>query len=1118
MNVVFRSRANGVPMRQLTTCAAAILFFATAGLGWAQTVTAAITGKITDASGASVADAKVIATDLDRGTVWPTTTNMNGVFNLPRLPIGTYRVRAEKPGFQAAQRSSVLLQMNDIARLDFQLQVGSVSQSVEVTAAAPLLQTQGTQLGQVIDSRTNTDLPLATRNYVQLTLLAPGSIHPDPSSFKSGQTTASSARPNVNGNREQANNFILDGLDNNQVSDNLVGYSPAVDAIQEFNEITLNAPAEFGNYMGGIVSATIKSGTNGLHGSAYEFFRNDVLNANSWTNNFQGANRPSVRWNNFGGTLGGPIRRDKLFFFADYQGSRLDTPTSISTTTVYTSAERNGDFSQLLTQASPVQLYNPFSATGSGARAPFPNNQIPKSLMSAAASNIITSQYYPQPTNGNLLNNYQYATHTYTNGDQGDFKVDWNVDDNDRVFGRYSQSRFDNPTERTFPLAYNSFATYPSHTGVVDWTRTIGPSLVNEARAGVNYVFVNNGSAANGLTDFAQTVGIPGVPSTFLPSMSVSGGNVAGFGTSDVYQLFADTVIHYEDTLVWTRHTHMMHFGFQGYRYRVNTFYSGNNGRAGTFLFNGQYTSAAPGTKASPANGGIAEADLLLGLPDEIQGGVNGGTWGQRANSLAAFFQDDWRVTPNLTLNLGLRWELHTPWDEVVNRQANFDLVSGAEYVSGQSCPYSNCNALYNRYNGITNFQPRIGFAYTPHGGRLVIRGGYTLSNYLEGTGTNLRLPINPPFAVEHDNNYTGAPYYQLPGSTLDQGFLPFTTNAGDQYHRVTLRVWDPNIRPAVANQWNLTLQQQITPTMTVSGSYVGQRTTHLMVPMPYFQKVLNPDGTVSSTQYLAGNPTLLADIGQISGTASIGDQSYHALQVLVQKRLSSGLQFSAAYTFSKCMTNNLGYYGQGGQAGQGNYYYQNIYDAAAEWGLCDYDATHNFVANGIYDLPFGRGRTYGKDMNKVMDAVVGGWQAGGILSLHTGFPLTVTAADASGTGSRGARADCIAPGVVNGEQDSPLGGYQWFSPGSYAQPAAGTFGSCGVGTVRGPGLHTLDFNLAKTFKITERHNIDLRADFINMTNTPILNAPTRGIGTTLGLLQNSQGARNIQVSLKYLF
>lgn len=462
---------------------------------------------------------------------------------------------------------------------------------------------------------------------------------------------------------------------------------------------------------------------------------------------------------------------------------------------------------------------------------------------------------------------------------------------------------------------------------------------------------------------------------------------------------------------------------------------------------------------------------------------------------------------------------MHTPWDEVKNRQANFNLLTGQEYTSGQSCPYNNCNALYNQYNGITNFQPRIGFAWTPGSGKFVVRAGYTLSNYLEGTGTNLRLPINPPFAVEHDDQYTGAAYNNLPGSTLANGFLPFTSNAGNQFANVTLRVWDPNIRPAVSNQWNLTLQQQVTSSMTVSASYVGQRATHLMVPMPYFQKVLNASNdTVSPTEYLAGNPTLQSEIGQISGTASIGNQAYDALQFSLQKRLTSGLQFVLNYTYSKCMTNNLGYYGQGGQSGQSNWYYQDIYDAKAEWGPCDYDATHNFVTNVVYDLPFGRNRMFGKNMNKGLDAVVGGWEVGGILSLHTGFPLTVTGSDASNTGSRGARADCIAPPDVFGKQNSPSGGYQWFNPASYTQAAAYTFGSCGVGTVRGPGLDDFDLSLSKTFSVTERHGFDLRAEFINMTNTPILNSPNHGIGPTLGLLNSSQGARNVQIAVKYHF
>jgi len=283
----------------------------------------------------------------------------------------------------------------------------------------------------------------------------------------------------------------------------------------------------------------------------------------------------------------------------------------------------------------------------------------------------------------------------------------------------------------------------------------------------------------------------------------------------------------------------------------------------------------------------------------------------------------------------------------------------------------------------------------------------------------------------------------------------------------------------------------------------------------------LNPDGTVSPTRYLAGNPTLLSEVGQISGTASIGNQDYEALQLMAKKRLGSGLEYSVAYTFSKCMTNNMGYYGQGGQASQSNWYYQNIYDAAAEWGPCDYDAKQNFVANTVYDIPFGRGRQFGNGVNKAVDAVAGGWTIAGIVSLHSGFPLTVGANDASNTGSRGPRADCLSPVDILGKQQSSVGlGYQWFDPSAFAQPANGTFGSCGVGTVRGPGLATADFNLSKSFKLTERHIIDLRAEFINGFNHPILNAPNTGVGTTLGLLNSSNflSGREVQFAFKYHF
>src|SRR3954462_12490672 len=467
------------------------LGFLLSGLScWAQEVTASITGTITDPSSASVAGAKVTAKDLDRGTERQTTTNGDGIYNLTRLPIGRYEVRVEQQGFQKIVQSPVELQLNQTARLDFTLKVGNIVDTVEVNAAPPLLQTESTQLGTVIDSRTNTQLPLATRNYVQLTLLAPGSVHPNPSGFQNGQTTGGTARPYINGNREQSNNFLLDGVDNNQVSDNNVGYSPNSDAIQEFNLISQNASAEFGSFMGGIINASIKAGSNGFHGNLFEFFRNDKLNANQWQNNLLGRNaagnplapRQIVRWNQFGGTFGGPIKRDKLFFFVDYQGARLVTP-SAPVFTVRTALERKGNFSQLLAQN--ITIRNPLTGIA------YANNVIPTSQLSPAAVRIANLQYYPLPTNNNLSSNQTNVTSTTTTVNQGDARIDYTLSEKNHIFGRYSRSSQSVPTVRSQPLTYNAFNEYPTHNGVFDYTRTVSPSLVNDFRVGVNYVLIN---------------------------------------------------------------------------------------------------------------------------------------------------------------------------------------------------------------------------------------------------------------------------------------------------------------------------------------------------------------------------------------------------------------------------------------------------------------------------------------------------------------------------------------------------------------------------------------------------------------------------------------------------
>ena len=380
-----------------------------------QEVTAGIVGTVTDPSGAPLKDATVVATDTERGTTLATKTNDSGSYNITRVPVGNYSVKISAPGFQTAVHTGITLVLNQTARIDMQMKLGQVSETVEVTGSAPVLQTERTEVGTIIDSTTNEALPLATRNYVQLTLLAPGSVTPNPDSFNNGDNTASGGRPYINGNREQANNFILDGMDNNQVSDNLVGFTPAPDAIQEFNLITQNASAEFGNYQGGIVSATIKSGTNSFHGDLWEFFRNDKLNSNSWENRFNGNPRPLLRWNMFGGTVGGPIVKNKLFFFFDYQGQRFDHPSTTLPIQCLYDRRARGKLCRHLSGEGfngagicnnlAHQLYDPFNGN-----AAIPNNNIAAvEPIDPVAQALFSSSLYPAANGAATQNNASYT-------------------------------------------------------------------------------------------------------------------------------------------------------------------------------------------------------------------------------------------------------------------------------------------------------------------------------------------------------------------------------------------------------------------------------------------------------------------------------------------------------------------------------------------------------------------------------------------------------------------------------------------------------------------------------------------------------------------------------------
>jgi hypothetical protein len=1129
--------------------------------GWAQEVTASITGTVTDPSGAAVPGATVTATSQERGIAYTAQTNDSGLYRISQLPAGSYDLKIEKTGFAVATHPAFILTVNQVARIDVAMKVGQTTETVEVTGAAPALETQSTQVSTIINAATNDELPLASRNYAQLTLLAPGSVSTDPSSFNNGNNTQGyGGRPLINGNREQANNFLLDGMDNNQVSDNLLGYTPAPDAIEEFNLITNNAPAEFGNFEGGIVNTTLKSGTNQYHGDVWEFFRNDILNANFWQSNlvYPALPREKLRWNMFGGTFGGPIIKDKLFFFADFQDQRYDIPSSPTANTVFTAAERTGNFGAICTSnggafdasgvcngGTGVQLYNPCasfttpctpSSTPATTRAPFPNNVIPAAMISPVAKALFASSLYPTPVNGNLQNNAVNTVNSAFDVEQGDFKIDFKATQKDNISYRFTKAFQNNPSNNSQVLLSNGLATTPITSTVGDWTRAIGNNLVNDARFGWSHIVADTGTAwASSVGQFGNTIGIGNGNPASLPGLlqlHFSNSAVSQIGTQESTEDFNDHVWEAEDALSWIHGRHNFKFGFQWWLQTINTFYAGNNGELGLMDFTGQFTGASSTSKVAGDGG----ADFVLGLDQTYGRGVSTGqTWQQDSDIFGIYAEDTWRMTDRFTWNLGLRYDAHTPWVEVNNHQANYNFATGNIDLAGQN---GASRALYDGTYGGKDFQPRIGFAWTPAalGDHTVIRSAFTISSYLEGTGTNLRLPLNPPFNPAEINQIYNT--VALPGQDTSSGIVGTATSPSCAaptyacYSGDLLRVWDPHVQPAIADQWNFTVQHQFAGNTTLQAGYVGQRGTHLMVPFDYGQRLLLSNGTTAPSPYFAANPALYSVLAggtptsntpgaTISGTKSNGTMRYNSLQAVLQKQMTRGLQYQVAYTLSRCMSDSTGYYGAWVNALSASAYWQNVYDQKAEYAPCYYDATHVVSAYAIYDLPFGRGKMLAQNASKAVDEAIGGWEVSPIVSWRTGWPMTIGgAADNSGTFSRGARPDCNGlPSIVN--TPIPGVGRQWFvNSGQFTNPAPGTFGNCSpqLAGLRTPGYADVDMSLHKDFPLTERFRLQFRSDFVNFFNHVQYNAPANGLGATLGQITTAQPPRNIQLALKLYF
>lgn len=1238
---------------------AAVALFG-AGSSLAQEVTAAITGTVIDPSDAAVAGATVTAKDTERGTVWTATTNTAGVYNLLRLPVGTYELKAEAKGFQAALHNAFRLVLNQTARIDIQLSIGTVTETAVVNAGAPVLQTQSTEVSNLIDAHTVTTLPLAARNYIQLSLLSPGATTVNPSSLSQPQLMTGAGRPNINGNREQAVSFLLDGIINQEPRNNEVAYTPNVDAIQEFNIITQNPSADFGNYAGGVISVSIKSGSNSFHGDAFEFLRNDYFNSNSksaaWATGVAQPT-PKLRYNMFGGTFGGPIVKDKLFFFGDYQGMRIPT-SATSNAQLLTQSERNGDFGQLCTQL-PASEGGPGAFNSSGVcsnaagqltdpnnkNAAIPFNQISKSTLTespVAAALFADTKNYPLPTTDAAFgNNFSFKTGNNFNSDQGDLRIDYKMSDKDSFFGRFS--RLDTSQGIFSGLPFSNVGAAegtdePGWSGSANWTHAFGTSVINEARVGVNvFRFNQTQTPTTSFGNISEKLGIAGgntaAPGLVQINIPTGQGGNASLGLINLLQIFRDTEIQAEDNVIFTKGRHTLKTGFQYIGERQNYVFPGNEGALGDININTS-TNALAGNVILPGATSPCGAGCETGVADFYAGITGGGAFRDNGSAtleqlrgaiFGAYFQDDWSVKPTVTLNLGLRFEDHTPFYEVNNRVVNFDIKTGAiETVQPGATGYSD-RALYNNYTGIGNWNPRVGIAWTPRflHGKTVIRAAYGSSSYREGGGSNEELSLNLPFGNFESTYPTGigalgSPFQTTPPCTAPQ----FSCFAG---HRI--RVYDQNFRPALIQQWNLTIQQQLTNTLTFQIGYVGQKGSHLLNFVDLAQReglnaqgtlakpgqqivseaagpflgglggpcTFNPQGggvvsgggsTDSTVTYAGtwncGTPGSLfnADsggngfnsFGALAGAnVSNSDQRYDSLQAVLQERGYHGLEAQLAYTFSRCLSNSPGFFGTGwgstqAQSSGGQPGNENIFDPSLNYGPCYYDQTNIFSSHFSYEFPFGHGKQFGHDANPVVNALIGNWEISGIISSHSGNALTLNTfggwgayGDQTGTNSiepftLGNLPNCNGPIKILNKfvpfSNGVPGHIQYFDTSNISQPApanvlttyqfsggtlgapigpvatgGGSFGTCSVGNIRGPWTNNVDLSLQKEFTVSERKVLQLRLDALNAFNTPIWTfsqGPANGSfdsgSASLGRITGSQGARQLQLALKFIF
>lgn len=1140
------------------------LFLVSACAVFAQRDLATITGTVTDASGGVVPSATVTVTEQATGQVYELTTNEVGSFTRPALKPSTYNVTVSAPGFKKSEQKDIILNAGERTGVNIMLTLGDTGQTVEIGASAPLLQTESTQVGATITSKTLTDVPLGgQRNFAYLARMVPGVV-PAEQGARDGNNGGFSA----NGVRSNGqNNFLLNGVDNNIntidfLNQTAYAIGPSIEAISEMNVITNGYNAEYGRAAGGVVNVNLKSGSNELHGSLFELLQNKALDANTWTNNSAGKPLGPFVQNQFGATLGGPLKKNKLFMFGDYQGTRIASSGGsvpglgrAGFITIPTAEMKNGDFSSLLVGNGQIgtdpseraiikgAIYDPastvFDASGTPiSRTPFQGNIIPKSRWDPAFAKILS--LYPatnQPivTGTQPARDFFYVSPGSQVTDQGDGRVDYRLSDKDSLFGSLSWSNTGKTSGSPFPgpldgADFNGAQeTDLSRNAQVSYTRVWRSSIISETRVGFTRL-VTSRLGANPDKDLFKEFGIGGYNPT---GATANNGGLPQIGFSSYQQTGANNWIPTKEyNNVWdfiqnvalNKGSHSLKFGAEFRQIKFPFFQVPNP--HGVISYSSNQTAFPSDAKGSngtnfSAQTGDAVASALLGQIDS--GNISSTNFvSSQKVAYAGYIQDDWKLTPKLTLNIGVRYELWSPIDERFGRQANFDLQNLTLNIPkgrNQDDPLPPNFATAFPTVKVTRGQvpstlipwdkydigPRFGLAYQVMN-KTVLRLGYGIfyggeenqgGSPNRGEGVPFNETVNlvrgntiSKFVSVSDPNCVGCNYF---AGGLTGGY---PTNVFTLPAPVSFRGVQDDFRNPLVHKWNVIVQRELPGNMALELGYLGNHQAHQLIlwnsdPCPNLGYVNNPALSCENTRLIRG-PAGSASIGNgLSMTSTFGYGNYAAGTVKLEKRYSQGLQFLTSYVWAHALANS-----GTPLSGSTNFGVPDPTNYGSAYSTAAWDIRHSFTTGFNYEIPFGKGKRFGGSVNRGVDLIAGGWHTNGLLVLRTGQPFTIAGTSCQGNWNR-CMPDLVAgknPNAAPSSGRSPGTNGQWFDVSAFAIAAPLTGGNLGLQSNTGPPTRTLDFSIFKDFALTERFKFQFRGEAYNLANTPQFDRPNANL------------------------